>query len=111
MIARLRALFSKREFALESLVLNKAVREVIALSSNDLQRSRVILNTELANDLPTVTGDRIQLQQVVLNLLRNATDAMVDVHDRQRQLIGIRQQFGYRSRLTVLHVTSRRPSC
>jgi C4-dicarboxylate-specific signal transduction histidine kinase len=86
-IARLRALFSKREFTLESLDLNEAVREVVALSSNDLQRNRVVVQTELAEDLPMVTGDRIQLQQVVLNLLRNASDAMDDVHDRQRELL------------------------
>jgi signal transduction histidine kinase len=86
-ITRLRALFSKREFALEPLDLNEATREVIALSSNDLQRNRIILQSELAEDLPIVTGDRIQLQQVILNLLRNASDAMADVHDRQRHLL------------------------
>jgi PAS domain S-box-containing protein len=86
-ITRLRALFSKREFTLESLDLNEAILEVIALSKSDLQRSRIVLQSELADDLPTVTGDRIQLQQVILNLLRNASDAMVDVHDRPRQLL------------------------
>jgi PAS domain S-box-containing protein len=85
-ITRLRALFSKREFTLESLDLNEAVREVIALSLSELQRSRVVVQSELADDLPTVSGDRIQLQQVVLNLLRNASDAMIDVHNRPRQL-------------------------
>jgi signal transduction histidine kinase len=86
-ITRLRALFSKEEFTLESLDLNEATREVIALSLSDLQRNRVALRSELAEDLPTVTGDRIQLQQVILNLLRNASDAMVDVHDRPRHLV------------------------
>ena len=86
-VTRLRALFSKREFTLESLDLNEAILEVIALSRSDLQRSRVVLQSELADNLPTVTGDRIQLQQVILNLLRNASDAMVDVHDRPRQLL------------------------
>jgi PAS domain S-box-containing protein len=86
-ITRLRALFSKREFALEPLDLNEAAREVIALSSNDVQRNRIVLQSELADDLPIVTGDRIQLQQVILNLLRNAADAMADVHDRPRQLL------------------------
>ena len=101
-IARLRALFSKREFALEPLDLNEAAREVIALSSNDLQRNRIILQSELADDLPTVTGDRIQLQQVILNLLRNASDAMVDVHDRPRYLlIKTEREEGDRVRLTV----------
>ena len=60
---------------------------MIALSANDLQRHRIILQSELAGDLPTITGDRIQLQQVILNLLRNASDAMVAVHDRPRQLL------------------------
>jgi signal transduction histidine kinase len=101
-IARLRALFSKREITLEPLDLNEAAREVIALSANDLQRNRIILQSELAVDLPIVTGDRIQLQQVILNLLRNAADAMVDVHDRPRQLrIKTAREDGDRVRLTV----------
>jgi PAS domain S-box-containing protein len=86
-IAHLRALFSKREFTLERVDLNDAAREVIALSASDLSRNRVILQADLADDLPTITGDRIQLQQVVLNLLRNASDAMGGVDDRPRSLL------------------------
>jgi C4-dicarboxylate-specific signal transduction histidine kinase len=56
-ITRLRALFSRKEFTLEPLDLNEATREVIALSSNDLQRHRVILQSELADGLPIVAGD------------------------------------------------------
>src|SRR5262249_9743050 len=78
-ISRLRALFSKKEFTLEPLDLNEATREVVALSLSDLQRNRVMLRSEFAEDLPLVNGDRVQLQQVILNLLRNASDAMVDV--------------------------------
>ena len=86
-ITRLRALFSKKEFTLEVLDLNEATREVIALSLGDLQRNRVVLRSELAENLSPVVGDRIQLQQVTLNLLRNASDAMLSVEDRPRQLV------------------------
>jgi len=86
-VARLRALFSTGEFTFELLDLNEITREVIALSLSDLQRCRVVLQSELAEDLPAITGDRIQLQQVILNLLRNASDAMAGVHDRPRQLL------------------------
>jgi len=86
-ITRLRALFSKKHTLAERVDLNDAAREVIALSLSELQRNRVILRCELAEDLPLVTGDRVQLQQVILNLLRNATDAMNTVHDRPRELL------------------------
>ncbi len=86
-ITRLRSLFSKKEFTLEPLDLNEATREVIALSLSELQRNRVIVQSELADDLPSIIGDRVQLQQVLLNLLRNASDAMIGVDDRPRQLL------------------------
>jgi C4-dicarboxylate-specific signal transduction histidine kinase len=86
-IKRLRALFSNDELTLELLDLNEVTREVLALAISDLQRHGVAVQSELANDLPIITGDRIQLQQVILNLLRNASDAMVDVHDRSRQVL------------------------
>jgi signal transduction histidine kinase len=86
-ISRLRALFSKKDITTEPLDLSEATQEVIALSLNDLTRNGVILRAELADDLPPVTGDRVQLQQVILNLLLNASDAMSGVDDRPRQLI------------------------
>ena len=86
-ITRLRALFTGRSVAFEPVDLNEAVREVIALSWIDLQRSRVVLHTELDDGLPTVRGDRVQLQQVIMNLLRNAADAMSDIDDRARRLV------------------------
>ncbi|MGA2229720.1 MAG: ATP-binding protein [Tepidisphaeraceae bacterium] len=85
-ITRLRALFSKKNTTIESVDLSEAAQEVIALSSHELQRSRVIVQRELADDLPRVAGDRVQLQQVILNLLLNASDAMNSVDDRPRQL-------------------------
>jgi len=60
---------------------------VIALCNAALQRNRIVLQTELAEDLPAVTGDRVQLQQVILNLLTNASDAMTSVDDRPRDLL------------------------
>jgi len=86
-ITRLRALFAKKDTTTESVDLNEATREVIALSLSELQRHRVVFQAELADDLPIITGDRIQLQQVILNLIRNASDAMLDVHDRPRLLL------------------------
>jgi PAS domain S-box-containing protein len=86
-ITRLRALFSKKDTIAERVDLNDATREVIALSLSELQRNRVILRCELADDLPLVTGDRVQLQQVILNFLRNGSDAMNTIHDRPRELL------------------------
>jgi PAS domain S-box-containing protein len=101
-ITRLRALFSKKEPTAESVNLNEAVLEVIALSIVELQKNRVMLRPELADNLPLVTGDRVQLQQVILNLLRNGSDAMSTVEDRPRLLV-IRTERGEgdRVRLTV----------
>jgi len=86
-ITRLRALFTKKEFTLEPLDMNDVTRDVIALSLGDLQRNRIVLQSEFADNLPRIIGDRIQLQQVMLNLLRNASDAMATVHDRPRHLL------------------------
>jgi len=101
-IARVRALVTKKEWTTESVDLNEATREVIALSLSELQRNQVMLRAELVSDLPHVTGDRVQLQQVILNLLRNASDAMSGVDDRPRQLlIRTERDGGDRVRVTV----------
>ena len=85
-ISRLRVLFSKKDGATELVDLNEATREVIALSLSDLQRNRVVVRSMFADGLPLVTGDRVQLQQVIFNLLRNASDAMSSVDGRPSQL-------------------------
>jgi signal transduction histidine kinase len=86
-IKRLRALFCKNGATSESLDLNEATREVVALSLSELERNKVIVRTEFAGEFPPVEGDRVQLQQVILNLLLNASDAMSGVDDRPRQLV------------------------
>jgi signal transduction histidine kinase len=86
-ITRLREMFAKKDSATELVDLNEAAREVIALTSSELQRRQVMLRPELAGNLPPVNGDRVQLQQVILNLLVNAAEAMGAVEDRPRRLV------------------------
>jgi len=85
-ITRLRTLYSKREVVPEPMDLNEATREVISLSLSELERNGVVLRQDLAEELPPVMGDRIQIQQVILNLIRNGSDAMSAVGDRPREL-------------------------
>lgn len=86
-VTRLRTLYSRKEPALEPMDLNEAAREVTALSSTEIQKNGVTLRQELAKDLPPAVGDRIQLQQVILNLIRNAADAMSTIDDRPREML------------------------
>ena len=85
-IKRLRALFSKKDFTMEPLDLNEAAREVITLSRSELQKNQVVVQAQLAKKLPNVDGDRVQIQQVILNLLLNASDSMKEIEGGSRQL-------------------------
>ena len=86
-IARIRALLKKAPPPLERLDTNKEIREVLALTASDLLKGGVTVQTELAADIPTVLGDRVQLQQVILNLIMNGIDAMSMITDRSRDLL------------------------
>ncbi len=85
-IDRIRALVKKVPPRRELLDINEAIREVVALTQTDMQRHGVRLQTPLAGDLPPVPADRVQLQQVIMNLIVNAVEAMSSVGDRSREL-------------------------
>jgi PAS domain S-box-containing protein len=86
-IKRLRAMFSRKDPTSEAVDLCGATREVLALSAGQLQAARVSVQIELPDELPKVLGDRIQLQQVILNLVLNAADAMREVEQTRRKLV------------------------
>lgn len=86
-IARIRALARKSTTTKERLNLNQVVEEVIGLSQDELRRKHVKLRTELAPDLAPATGDRVQIQQVLLNLIMNGVDAMSGAGEESRVLV------------------------
>src|SRR5258705_1686801 len=85
-IKRIRDLLHKTPVDKARLNVNETIQEVIALVSSDVLRSRIELTAKLEADLPPVLGDRIQLQQVILNLILNAKDAMSAAQSNQREL-------------------------
>ena len=86
-IKRIRDLLHKAPLEKVPLNINEAIQEVIALVNNDVHRSNVQLKAELAPHPPPIVGDRIQLQQVILNLILNGKDAMSTVQTRPRELL------------------------
>ena len=85
-IDRIRALVKKVSPRRELLDINEVIREVIALTQTEVQHNRVRLQTRLADDLPLVSADRVQLQQVIMNLIINAIEAMAASSDGRREL-------------------------
>lgn len=86
-IARIRALLKKTPPSKTLLDVNDFVNEVVALTQSEIIQHSIRLRVVLADDLPNVPGDRIQLQQVMLNLIVNAVEAMLGIEDRQRALV------------------------
>jgi PAS domain S-box-containing protein len=86
-IGRIRGLIKKAPERKAPLDLNEAILEAIALTRSEMGRHRILLQTELANGLPRIWGDRVQLQQVILNLIMNAIEAMSEVGEGSRELL------------------------
>jgi C4-dicarboxylate-specific signal transduction histidine kinase len=86
-IARIRALIKKAPARKDAFEINEAVLEVIGLTHGELMKNNVSVQTQLAEVLPPIQGDRIQLQQVILNLMLNAVDAMSSVSEGSRELL------------------------
>jgi PAS domain S-box-containing protein len=86
-ITRIRALLRKTDTEKARLDINQIIREVVTLTRNEATGKGVALRLELAAGLPPVLGDRVQLQQVILNLIMNGIEAMASVTDRPRVLL------------------------
>ena len=93
-VARIRALTKRATTTRAELDLNETIREVLALVGDEAKRKSVIIRTQFSYDLPPVAGDRVQLQQVVLNLVMNAIEAMSNIGERARELVIVTQNTG-----------------
>jgi C4-dicarboxylate-specific signal transduction histidine kinase len=86
-VGRIRALIKKAPARKDAVAINDAILEIIALTRTEAAIHNVLMLTELAEGLPRVQGDRVQLQQVLLNLIINAIEAMRDVDQGERELL------------------------
>ena len=86
-IRRLRSLLKKGKPTFDLIDVNALINETVLLITTDVTVRNKIINTELANNLPQIRGDRIQLQQVLLNLISNSLEAMESINDARELLI------------------------
>ncbi len=100
-ISRIRALARKTGTLTERVDLNEAIREVLALGQGEARKHDVGLRARLPSDLPLVRGDRVLIQQVVLNLVMNGIEAMSDAQDHPRELVIQAQGEAHQVRVTV----------
>ncbi|MBV8521995.1 MAG: hypothetical protein JOY71_07700 [Acetobacteraceae bacterium] len=98
-IARIRTLAKKSPLQMTRVDINETITSVLALARSEIERNRILVRMELQGDLPAVEGDRVQLQQVVLNLVMNAMDAMVG--SQPRDLVISTRQAGDKLRVSV----------
>ncbi|MGR9417747.1 GHKL domain-containing protein (plasmid) [Rhizobium leguminosarum] len=103
MIRRFRGMFAEAAPSSQTVNINDAVKEVITLLAWNLQKGGAIVQTSLSDELPLAVGDRIQLQQVMLNLILNAIDAVASVQN-QSKIIGV-QTSGDQSNGLVVSIT------
>jgi signal transduction histidine kinase len=99
-ISRMRALFKKASPTKEPLNINEAVEEVVVLTRGEARRNKVMLQVELSPNLASVMADRVQVQQVLMNLILNGIQAMSVVEDRERVLV-VRTQRGEGDQIRV----------
>ncbi|UVT15877.1 MAG: PAS domain S-box protein [Nitrospira sp.] len=92
-IGRIRALLKKTPPQMERLEVNELIQDVLVLTRNELCRNGISLRTELADNLPALQGDRVQLQQVILNLIVNSVEAMREVSDDARNLLVVSKRY------------------
>ena len=85
-VGRIRALIKKTPARKDAVAINDAILEVVALTRTEVANNSISVRTQLAEDLPSVQGDRVQLQQVLLNLIINAIEAMREVGEEEREL-------------------------
>jgi PAS domain S-box-containing protein len=93
-IGRIRALVKRQAPRKQLVDVNLKVAQVIELAADEVRRNGIVLRTELADGLPRVEGERVQLQQVLLNLILNAIDAMSPIRDRARELTIVSRRDG-----------------
>jgi C4-dicarboxylate-specific signal transduction histidine kinase len=86
-ISRVRSLLKKQDTVMAEIDINDAIQEVVSLLSNESSRHRIVMSTELGARLPRVYGDRVQLQQVMVNLIMNAVDATRGISEGAREII------------------------
>ena len=86
-IAKIRALLNKEPPQMGQLQVNEVIQEVLALTRHELVRAGITMETKLGAGLPAIRGDRVQLQQVMLNLIMNAVEAMIATSGRTRRLV------------------------
>ena len=99
-IKRIRALTNRKPPEHLELGINEVVDEVLTFARNELRAKGILIRRELRSDLPSVMGDRVQLQQVILNLVMNGIDAMADVTDRRR-ILSVKSQLDERGSVLV----------